>query len=494
MELVNLSLPAKERPPLPEKVCVITTPSPFLLDQKVFPALGILKVAATLEQAGIIVDHLDLTGISNYEDAVRDYDGDATIFCITATTPQIPAAVRIRRIIAGRGKTILGGPHSTMMSTAAKRGNPRAVIAMEELLREFDCVVAGDGERAVFEAFHSTGLIDADSAKSALWQTSKDFTESPWPARHLLDLDSYHYSIDGARALHLISQLGCPMACSFCSGRNSPMLRQIRQRPPTSVIEEVLHLYNKYGVTGVNFFDDELNINRSMVDLMRSLRREADRLGIEWKLRGFVKSELFTEEQAEVMYEAGFRWILVGFESGSDRILTNINKKATRDENTRCMEIAHSHGLKVKALMSLGHAGESYQSAQDTYDWLLETRPNDIDVTVITPYPGSPYWDDAVPIENNVWRYTAAKTGDFLYMEEVDFTQTADYYKGILGDYVSHVWTDELSREELVKQRDWLELTSKEKLGISMPPSAAAVMYEHSTGMTPTILRSSSAK
>jgi hypothetical protein len=76
-------------------------------------------------------------------------------------------------------------------------------------------------------------------------------------------------------------------------------------------------------------------------------------------------------------------------------------------------------------------------------------------------------------------------------MEEVDFTKTADYYKGIMGSYISHVWTDELSREELVKQRDWLELTAKEKLGIDMPPSAAATMYDHSTGMTPQILRSS---
>lgn len=487
MTLVNLTVPTKEHV-LPSKVCVVTPPSPFLLDQKVFPALGILKVAAVLEQAGIRVDHLDLTGVSNYEEAAKDYTG-AEIFAITATTPQIPAAIRVRRVL--KGKVILGGPHSTLISTAAKQGNPRAKKALDELLKEFDCIVAGDGERAIFEALYSTGVIDADDPRSSLWQSSSDFTASPWPARHLIDMSSYHYSIENVPAAHLVSQLGCPMACSFCSGRNSPMLRRIRLRPPDNVIAEILHLYHKYGYTAYNFFDDELNVNREMIPLMRGLRKAADELGIEWKLRGFIKSELFTEEQAEVMYEAGFRWILTGFESGSDRILVNINKKATRDENTRCMDIAHSHDLKVKALMSLGHAGETFKSVQDTYDWLLETKPDDLDSTVITPYPGSPYFDNAVDIGNNVWRYTAPKTGDFLYMEDVDFTQTADYYKGIFGEYVSHVWTDELSREELVKQRDWLEITAKEKLGISMPPSAASVMYEHSTGMTPQILRSS---
>jgi anaerobic magnesium-protoporphyrin IX monomethyl ester cyclase len=470
------------------RICLITPPSPFLLDQRVFPALGILKVAAVLEQAGYTVDHLDLTGVSNYEEAAKDYQIEA-VFAITATTPQIPAAIRIRQQL--RGKTILGGPHATLVNAAAKRGNARAQKALHELLGKFECVVAGDGEKAIFEAIYMTGLIDADDPKSILWQSSKDFTESPWPARHLLDMDSYHYTIDEEKAGHVIGQLGCPMKCAFCSGRNSPMLRRIRLRTPDNIVAEAIHLHHTYGFTGINFFDDELNINREMLTLMRGMRDSAKAMEIQWRLRGFIKSELFTHEQADAMCEAGFKWILVGFESGSDRILANIQKNATREENTRCMKIAHAHGLKVKALMSIGHAGESKDTVRETHEWLLETQPDDLDVTVITPYPGSPYWDEAVNINDNVWRYTSPKSGDYLYMEEVDFTQTADYYKGIAGSYVSHVWTDHLTRSELVEQRDWVELTAKHELGISMPPSAAATMYDHSTGMTPMILRSS---
>lgn len=476
-------------------ICLITPPSPFLLDQRVFPALGILKVAAVLERSGIAVDHLDLTGVGNYEEAVSDYRGNPNIFALTATTPQYPAALRVRRVLQKshpNTRTIIGGPHPTLIHAATKRGSNRAHASLVEILKEFDVVVAGDGEKSIFNAISpfTKGLVDADDPKSPMWNTSQDFTDSPWPARHLLDLDSYHYSIEGVRALHLLTQMGCPMGCHFCSGRNSPSLRRIRLRPPESAIAELLFLHRNYGVNGFNFFDDELNVNREMIPLMEGLKAKAEELGIQWRLRGFVKAELFTEEQAECMYEAGFRWILTGFESGSDRILVNINKNATREENTRCMELAHSHGLKVKALMSLGHAGETERSVQDTYDWLLETKPDDLDVTVITPYPGSPYWDDAVPDAGNTFCYTAPKTGDRLYMEEVDFSTTADFYKGILGEYVSHVWTDGLSREELVKQRDWLELTAKQQLGISMPPSAAATMYDHSMGMSPRILRS----
>lgn len=468
------------------KITLITPPSPFLLDERVFMSLGILKIGAVLEQAGWGVEHLDLTGVANYAEVAREYAG-ASIFAITATTPQLPAAIKIRNELAG--KVILGGPHATLMNAAARQGSERAIAGMRSLLDTFDCVVAGDGERAIFRAVQEYGLIDADDPKSQLWQTSEDFTNAPWPARHLVDLDSYHYTIEGKRAIHLISQLGCPMPCAFCAGRNSPMLRRMRVRPPENVVAEILHLHTQYGYVGFNFFDDEVNINKLMPELMRSLRRESDARGIQWRLRGFVKAELFTDEQASVMYDAGFRWILIGFESGSDRILTNINKKATQQDNTDALNIAHKHGLKVKALMSVGHPGESEQTIRDTYDWLLETKPDDLDVTVITPYPGSPYWDEAVAMPDGAWRYAAHKTGDYLYMEDVDFTREPAHYKGIPGSYVSHVWTDALTREQLCTLRDWCEFESKKQLKIDMPLAVAAIMYDHSTGMSPSILR-----
>ena len=46
--------------------------------------------------------------------------------------------------------------------------------------------------------------------------------------------------------------------------------------------------------------------------------------------------------------------------------------------------------------MSVGHAGESLETIQNTKQWLLDTEPEEFDCTIITTYPGSPYFDDAV--------------------------------------------------------------------------------------------------
>jgi radical SAM superfamily enzyme YgiQ (UPF0313 family) len=494
-----------------ETVCLVIPPSLFLLDDRVFMTIGILKVAAVLEERGYRVEMVDLSGIENFEAAIGDHarSSKAKSFGITATTPQLPAATRVAKAIkAARpdARTILGGPHVTLTNAAYKREQKlgalgRAKRAFDHIAEVFDVLVAGDGEDTITLALSPNvdKLIDADEPKSALFLSSKRLAELPMPARHLLDVSSYHYTIDGVPAVSLIAQLGCPFNCGFCGGRDSPFLRRTRQRPTQNVVEEIAHLHSAYGFRGFMLYDDELNVNPKMVELMREIGKTARRFSTEFRLRGFVKAELFDEAQAEAMYDAGFRWLLCGFESGSPRILRNINKKATREDNDRCMAIAQKHGLKVKALMSIGHPGESEETILETRDWLLRSKPADFDVTIITPYPGSPYYDHATPHVEHPRHWTYEIFGDRLHSIEINYTEVADYYKGDPnGGYRSFVYTDFISTDGLVELRDLVEREVRKDLGIAFNPSAAAIRYEHSMGqfgaaLPPNILRTTEA-
>ena len=478
-----------------EDICLITPPSPFLLDERVFLHLGILKVAANLEENGYKVDFIDLSGVKNYLDVINNYaENGCKTFGITASTPQVPYAVEICQEIKKanpNNKVILGGAHCTLMNTAAKRElkkglhlSSRATKDTENLLDIFDVLVCGDGEYAIFDALQiDKGIVDADDTKSPLFLSKNQFSELPIPARHLVDLKTYKYSIDGFNSTSLIAQLGCPFACTFCSGRNSPFLRRIRQRSSESILKEIEILHKEFGFTGFMFYDDELNVNKNMVELMNMIANYQEKNDVEFRLRGFVKAELFNEAQAAAMVRAGFKWLLTGFESGDERILHNIRKRATKSDNTRCIEIAKNHGLKVKALMSIGHAGESAKSIENTKNWILQTEPEDFDCTIITTYPGSPYFDDAV-YEDSHYIYTDPKNGDRLHQASLDYLTQLDYYKGDPKDgYVSYVWTDHLSAKEIVGLRSDLEEEVREKLNIPFNPSRPGLVYEHSMGM-----------
>lgn len=481
-----------------KKVGLVIPPSPFLLDERVFVSLGILKVAASLEAQKVDVGVLDLSGVSNYLEALKTYLYNANIdwIGITTTTPQLPAAVKIAKIIrdlAPNLRLVLGGPHVTLTYSALKIEeslgvkNGRAKKAANLLESYFDILVSGDGEIVVFELFKENcpKVLDADNHKGAYFMSDEDYEATPMPARHLVDLPSYKYSIESFNATSLIAQLGCPFHCGFCGGRNSKSLRLIRKRSEDSIIREIRFLYETYGYTGFMFYDDELNVSKTFVKLLNDLHDLQVELKTEFRLRGFIKAELFNEEQAEAMYRAGFRWILSGFEAANERILQNIDKMATLDDNTRVVELAHKHKLKVKALMSVGHPGETRESILNIKDWLIKMQVDDFDCTVITTYPGTPYYDLAVPNEHEsgVWTYTHKKTGDRLHAYELDHTETADYYKGDPdGGYTAYVFTDHLTAKEIVALRNFVESEVREKLNIPFNPGNVSIRYEHSMG------------
>lgn len=472
---------------------MIVPPSGFLLDDRVFPALGVLKVAAVLEQSGVDVDVLDLCGESKVSELVSDHlETPSDAYGITATMPQMPVAAEIARQIRQArpdATLILGGPHATLMQSSArqeaKKGTPgRASKAMRELASIFDVVVCGDGERAISLALRDEfkGMtIDGDDPRSDLFLSPKDLEETPFSARHLIDLNRYHYAIDGVRAQSLICQLGCPFGCHFCGGRRSPFLRKVRTRSAQAVIAEMRHLFDVYGTRGFMFFDDELNVNREFLPLLVEMRNLQDEIGEEFRMRGFLKAELITEPMVEAMYAAGFRQVLVGFESGHPRILQNIQKKATRDDNTRAVEILQKAGIRVKAAMSVGHPGESEETIEATREWLLAVQPAEFDVTIITVYPGTPYYDDATETGPGLYTYVDPRNGDRLHARAVDHLADESFYKGVPGSYQSFVHTDYLDAETLCGLRDDVEADVRRQLAIPYPTSAAA-KFEGSMG------------
>lgn len=499
-----------------DKVCLVIPPSPFLADERVFPSLGILKVAAVLRDAGVPVDVLDFAGVPDHlERWLPDYlkDKDTTVFGITSTTPQLPSAVRILESIKRErpsARVIIGGPHATMAHTAfmqdkMHKTEGRGTRAFNQLTGLFDTVVVGDGEKAIFEAIRPEApkVVDAGSLASPLFLRRGELENFPFPARDLIDIDMYDYKIDGLPAHSLIAQLGCPFKCGFCGGRDSQVFRVARTRPTESIIDEVRQVYRDYGRPGIMFYDDELNINHEkLMGLLEGLIRLQEQENVEMRFRGFVKAELFNAEQAQMMNRAGFRVILSGVESGSDEMLTTMQKNTSRKVNSDWIAYCHEAGLRGKALMSIGHPGESEKTIRESEEWVKSNlRPgwDDVDWTIITEYPGSPYFDRSVPFDESagIWVYTEPKTGNRLYSQDVNFAEKAEYYKGVPGDYTSYVWTDHLSPDQLVELRNQVELSTRvDHLKLSSIQKVAERQFEHSMGqnhnrLPSTILRSS---
>ena len=79
--------------------------------------------------------------------------------------------------------------------------------------------------------------------------------------------------------------------------------------------------------------------------------------------------------------------------------------------------------------------------------------------------------------------YTQYKSGDKLYQKKLDYLTQPDYYKGDpQGGYISYVWSDYITRKELVEERDKLEKKVRTALNIPFNPAGGVIKFEHSMG------------
>ena len=94
-------------------------------------------------------------------------------------------------------------------------------------------------------------------------------------------------------------------------------------------------------------------------------------------------------ETFKILAEAGLSLIVIGFESGSDRILKFLRKGCTRAQNIEAARICHALKIKIWANYMLGIPTETNEDVQLTYTMLEEIMPYHCSPALYTPHPGS---------------------------------------------------------------------------------------------------------
>ena len=470
-----------------EKVLIINPPSPFLLDEKVFPNLAPLFVATTMLRDGYNVEILDLSGKRNFKDEVEKKVFDYDVFAFTGTSSQLPFNLEILEVIKTKNPssfTVIGGPHASVVSSLRRKIKSQ-LGKIEDLedklskydpnfspLEKFDLIISGEGEVAYKEIFRG----------GEKWREGgivHDLNSFPIPDRGLINFENYHYEIDGLKATSIITQRGCPFTCYFCSGRDTDIYRKVRLdgflrvNSPERVLEEMDYLHENFGIEAFMWYDDEINLhNEKIKDLTKLLQKRP------YKHRGFIKSELFVRwpEQAELLKKAGFVELCTGAESGSNEILKKfVRKHTTRETNKEAVKLAQKNGMRFKAFTIIGHPYEKYEDVMLTKDWILEAHPDNFDVTIHQPYPGAPAYDNAVKnnqIEGYEWAYEGG-----LFFNKTDYSKHTTFYKGVPGEYVSTVRTPSLSAKEIVKLREEIDFELREKFGLRQNKRMDEVSY-----------------
>ena len=89
------------------------------------------------------------------------------------------------------------------------------------------------------------------------------------------------------------------------------------------------------------------------------------------------------------MADSGLAWAMVGFESGSQRILDMFEKETTVEENLRAADICRESGVKIWANIMFAATTETRSEVMDTVRMVWKIKPDHLSTSFFTPTPGS---------------------------------------------------------------------------------------------------------
>jgi radical SAM superfamily enzyme YgiQ (UPF0313 family) len=330
------------------------------------PSLGLLTLAG-MTPPHIEVEYVEVPDVS----ALEGLPGPFDVVAISSFTAMIKEAYQLADRYREAGVTvILGGLH--------------VALQPEEAAAHADAIVVGEAEpvwpRLVRDLEAGT-LMPRYNAGC----TPFDLADSPMPRFDLLDPERYN-------RITVQTQRGCPYNCEFCAA--SIRLRPgYRTKPVARILEEIAEIRKIWDEPFLEFADDNTFASKKHG---RALVAGLRGLGLKW----FTECDISVARDPQLlrgMKESGCAQILVGLETPQADGLQGLErqcnwKRRQLDGYKRDIAAIQDAGITVNGCFVLGLDGTDAGSFDAVYDFVRETGLYEVQITVLTPFPGTPLY------------------------------------------------------------------------------------------------------
>jgi len=407
---------------------------------KPYAPLGILYLSSHLRARGFDVEIYDSTFGSREE-----------LFRILKDGP--PAALGIYGNLITRGNVIDAIAAARAAGWRVIVGGPEPSNYAEEYLDAgADIVVPGEAEIAVEQLMATdfdpvawpgiSGIIFRDAGgtvvRNSAAQLLPDLDAQPWPDRERIDIPRYMQTWrqhHGQSSISLITARGCPYKCNWCS--HSVYGHTHRRRSPPAVAEEVDWLLDRYNPDMLWIADDVFTIHHGWIfEYAAELKRRRIRIPFEC----ITRADRMNERIAATLKELGCMRVWIGSESGSQRILTAMQRGVTVEQVRRAVGLCKANGIETGMFLMWGYDGEEIGDIEATIDHVKQCRPDIFFTTVSYPIKGTPYFERVASRLVNIRPWGETNDREF----QIRGRHSRRFYK----------YADELLRSEMSSQPD----------------------------------------
>ena len=331
----------------------------------------------------------------SWDDIKHEVD-DKELIILHTSTPSFRQDVQTAELIKQRNpKALVGMVGAKVMIEDEK--SLKATTALDFVCREeydFTCVELASGKPlAQIDGITwrgPDGAIVRNKDRAQIENMDVLPMVSPIYRRDL-DLTKYYGGYQRHPYVSFYTGRGCKSRCTFCLWPQTISGHNYRFRSIPKVIEEVQYILKEIPQTKEIFFDDDtLTDNHERVE---DLARALGALGfgkpgfkVSWSCN--AKANV-PRKTLEVLKANGLRLLLVGYESGNQKILHNIKKGLRVDVARQFTKDCHELGIVIHGTFILGLPGETLETIEETINYAKEINPHTIQVSLAAPYPGT---------------------------------------------------------------------------------------------------------
>jgi anaerobic magnesium-protoporphyrin IX monomethyl ester cyclase len=357
-----------------------------------YPPLGLLYISAYLKRTKLNVEVFDST-FSSFENLKNlILKKRPKVLCVYTN---LVTKVNVIKLMKWKNsndelsdiKILLGGPDVTYnyenyLNVGA---DALAVGEGEETCQEWcEAILTNSDISAINGLVYK---VEGKIVKNPPRIKVKNVDDLPQPDRAAIDLKKY---IDvwkekhGKSTISISTQRGCPYTCKWCSTAVYGM--SYRRRSASLVADEIEAIIRDYNPDSLWFVDDVFTVSHKWIT---ALHAEFVKRGIKIGFECITRAERLNDEVLTQLKEMGCEKIWIGAESGSQRIIDEMDRRVDIDMVKEMIIRTKSFGIQTGTFVMVGYPKETIEDIELTVAYLKAAAPDNYTITIAYPIVGT---------------------------------------------------------------------------------------------------------
>jgi radical SAM superfamily enzyme YgiQ (UPF0313 family) len=273
--------------------------------------------------------------------------------------------------------------------------NREGEVVIGPLIRHLERKNASDFKVGLND-IKGVSFVDGDGGihRAAETPLSENFDDIPFVNYDLFNLKDFFKTGKEPAVILINGQRGCPFRCTFCSDQ---FLRSDRRMASADYLfQYIKYLYEKYGATYIWISDNNFLIpKKRAADFCRLMISS----GLNKKVNLVAQSKVeyaLEEEMLLLMKRAGFTKIGFGLERLDPFSQKMIQKTTSMERAHKILSLVKKNGINISLNAIFGFPFDTVELIREERRLFLElmSYAQNISLTVLTPIPNTPYYDD----------------------------------------------------------------------------------------------------